>query len=246
MTSKTASGGLDRHQPHELAPGPEVHLWLGTLDDDAGLEEWPAVLSDDECARAARFRREQDRRWFAKGRMYLRSVLGIYLGIPGEALGFRYTDAGKPELDGYSGLGFSVSHCEHLLLIGVGTTPIGVDVEFVRPVPDLAAVAAQAFTGREREHLDRDAAERTPTAFFRWWTAKEALVKGLGRGFSSDPRDVELGPALDGFQWGTWSVQCLEVTAVAGRSAQAAVATPGPPRAIRLLRLGTPPEGVAA
>jgi 4'-phosphopantetheinyl transferase len=200
-----------------------IDLWLVDLDAPAGFDELPALLSGDERIRARRFARERDRRRFARARGHLRSVLGSYLSIPGERVAFRYTETGKPELEARCGLEFSVSHSRHLLLIGVAMGPIGVDVECVRPMPDLDAVAAQAFTEREMDGLGRD--------FFRLWTAKESVLKGLGRGFSTDPRAVELRPAPGGFHAprgkgmeAAWSVRSF---AVAGGRARAAVAVPG-------------------
>jgi phosphopantetheinyl transferase len=48
-------------------------------------------------------------------------------------------------LDPPSGLGFNVSHSENLLLVGVGEGLMGVDVEVIRFLPELEAVASMAL-----------------------------------------------------------------------------------------------------
>jgi hypothetical protein len=62
--------------------------------------------------------------------------------------------------------------------------PLGVDLELVRDVPDLHAIAERHFAPNEMKEFLRLAPERRREAFYVTWTRKEALVKGLGLGVS--------------------------------------------------------------
>jgi 4'-phosphopantetheinyl transferase len=74
--------------------------------------------------------------------------------------------------------------------------PVGVDVERVRPLPDLDEIAARTFSPEERRRLSRlDPAERL-AGFFNCWTRKEAYLKALGIGLAGSPTGftVSLAP----------------------------------------------------
>src|SRR5579883_1567651 len=81
-----------------LLPG-TVHLWQAALDQPAAtvvlLEQ---LLSDDERARADRFRFERDRRRFIVARGILRSLLARYTNRPAAHIEFSYSTKGKPAL----------------------------------------------------------------------------------------------------------------------------------------------------
>ena len=69
---------------------------------------------------------------------------------------------------------------------------VGVDVERLRPVPDMLEIAACCFSERERAFLaELDGAERVD-AFFRAWTRKEAWLKATGYGLALGPERVEV------------------------------------------------------
>jgi 4'-phosphopantetheinyl transferase len=212
-----------------------VDLWAADLDDP--IEAPGDLLSDDEHARAARFSQDVDRVRFLAGKAHLRRLLGGYLSIPPGDVPLQCSQAGKPYLAGRD-FDFSVSHSEHLLVIGVGVPALGVDVELVRSIPDMEPVAELVFTGRELDALAAAAPEERLTCFYRLWTAKEALLKGLGLGLSRDPREVELHPTPDGFvvpaspeSADGWRVASLHLACPPARGgAIAAVATHHPRR----------------
>ena len=90
---------------------------------------------------------------------------------------------GKPRLDGDgAGIHFNLSHSGGLALIAVARgVEVGVDLEEIRPRPDLERVARRVFTEAEREAV----ALGGDRAFYRHWVAKEAFVKATGRGVES-------------------------------------------------------------
>lgn len=115
-------------------------------------ELWP-LLSEDERARADRFRFESDRRHYINARGSLRRVLGD--------VRIEYGPKGKPFVRG--GPHFNVSHSGGMALIAIcEKSEVGVDIELVRDTP-------LANGGDLRE-------------FFERWTRMEALVKAIGEG----------------------------------------------------------------
>ena len=60
--------------------------------------------------------------------------------------------------------------------------PIGVDVEFCRPLPELHDLARQVLSVGEQAHLLRLPQGVAERFFLTCWTRKEAYVKALGDG----------------------------------------------------------------
>ncbi len=172
-----------------------VHLWLGTVGSTTPADD---LLSTDERERAARFVYPRDRDRFVAARSLLRRVLGAWLDAAPADLTFAYTDFGKPFVPGApDDLAFNLSHSGDAVLVGVlSGEPIGVDIEALRPLADMPALARTVFTAAECAGLEPfDDDTRSQARFYRQWTRKEAVLKALGRGFSIDPKAVEIGAA---------------------------------------------------
>jgi 4'-phosphopantetheinyl transferase len=145
------------------------------------------VLSPDERARAARFVFARDRRRFVVTRACLRALLARHGGVPASAIRFAYGAHGKPSWPDAAGGGvhFSVSHSEEVALIALARhVALGVDVEAVRPLDDLAGIAARFFTAAEAATILGVPAHQRELAFFLCWTRKEAFSKARGDGLT--------------------------------------------------------------
>ena len=213
----------------------EVALWPADLDEwDWNGQEPGALLSTDERARAARFVFEKDRRRFVTGRAVLRTLLGRSLGRPAAGLSFRYGTQGKPMLADRD-LWFNVSAAAGKALYAVSPgRRVGVDIERIRDIAEMEAVAERAFSMTEKDWLRARPAARRRSAFFRCWTRKEAVVKGLGAGFSMPPDRFDVGPGRSGLvrvtvaspgEIGHWIVR--DIAAFPGYAAAAAAEAPG-------------------
>src|SRR5215207_238152 len=149
----------------------DIHVW------SAGLEVGPdtlaahrAVLSDDERERALRYRFQVHRSRFIAARGLLRTLLGAYLGAAPASLRFEYGVYGKPSLRGDL-IHFSVSHSEARALYAfTASTPVGVDLEYVRPIDDIEGIAQRFFSSAEASALAVTAPPGRADAFFRCWT----------------------------------------------------------------------------
>jgi 4'-phosphopantetheinyl transferase len=179
----------------------EVALWQAGLDDPAQpLPELWALLSDDERARAERFRLERDRRRFAVCRGLLRRLLAPLTGLPPAGLRFRYGASGKPALEAAGAAGdlrFNVSHSDGVALYAVTRgREVGVDLERVRPVRYVEQIAERFFSAPECDALRAVPPDAKLDAFFTCWTRKEAYVKarGEGLGYPLDRFAVTVAP----------------------------------------------------
>lgn len=167
-------------------PAPEApHVWFVSLSqDDAVLDVLAGHLSSDERDRADRFQFARDRRAFTVARGALRQLLAAYTGLAPERLAFTTGPHGKPSLEA-PGPAFNLSHAGSWAVVAVAAAGrIGVDLEAIRPLEDLAGMARQVFSPDECEALAARPAGARLEAFFRLWTYKEAVIKAVGAGFS--------------------------------------------------------------
>jgi 4'-phosphopantetheinyl transferase len=166
-----------------------VHVWCVPLNlTSEQLSSLAPTLSADEQTRASRFRFERDRHWFIAGRGMLRLLLSRYLRISPEGLLFTYSDRGKPALshpETPDKIAFNVSHSNGIALYGVTCDrPIGVDIEYIRSLPDLTQLAQRYFLPSENALLQALPPDQQQNIFFRLWTGKEAYLKATGEGIT--------------------------------------------------------------
>lgn len=187
--------------PPALLPN-EVHVWCGLLEQPEPVcTHYARLLSADEQARADRFSFERDRRRFVVARGMLRVLLAGYLG-PGhrpEALRFSYGAYGKPSLDvavakervaGQS-LCFNVSHSHEVALFACAwNRAVGVDIEHLRVVRQVEQLVERFFSAQEAATFRALPPAHRQTAFFRYWTSKEAYLKARGVGLANELKQV--------------------------------------------------------
>lgn len=203
----------------------EIHVWrLDMREGTADAADVEPSLSDDELARAHRFRFAVDRKTFVLSRGILRKLLGNYLSCESRALRFTYSQFGRPSLarlDGQHDMHFNVSHSGDIILWAFRQWHrIGVDVERVRRDFSTLEISERFFSPAERAVLRQLPAETGYESFFRCWTRKEAFIKALGEGLSHplDQFDVTLAPgdpakllatrpiANDAKRWQMWDI----------------------------------------
>jgi 4'-phosphopantetheinyl transferase len=166
-------------------------VWEARLTDDPATQAYLAsLLSAEEHARLACFHLLGDRQRFLLARGLLRLLVGAFLDTPAESVGFGRGSFGKPfvvPVAGVPPLHFNVSHSGELVLLALSREhEVGVDVEEVRRDQDWEAIAPRVLSCDEyREWIRLDPEERLE-AFFRAWTRREAGLKAVGLGFSSE------------------------------------------------------------
>lgn len=161
----------------------EIHLWSSSvLKTESIKEKLYSTLSPDERERAARFRFSEQRRAYIVTRGLLRSILSCYVGIKPGKLQFAYGVRGKPTLTDIP-IYFNVSHSKDMAVYAIAReAKLGVDVEYIRPMPDLESIAKQFFSAAEYDDLLALEVGQRCEAFFNCWTRKEAYLKAIGEG----------------------------------------------------------------
>jgi 4'-phosphopantetheinyl transferase len=171
----------------------EIHLWNGCIaagkDSFLGL---CASLSREELEKADGFRFDKDRRSYIICRGLLRSILGTYLQVKPAEIQFQYGREGKPFLQDRA-IHFSVSHSEDRVLYALCRNhELGVDLEYVRELPDVETLARHSFAPSEYAAFCNTVPAVRTRAFFCCWTRKEAYMKATGRGLSLPPDSFEV------------------------------------------------------
>jgi 4'-phosphopantetheinyl transferase len=190
-----------------LSPG-TIHLWELDLDHFIVTD----VLSEDERARAAKFRFDHDRKRFTSGRTALRLLLAAYLKANPEKIEFAYGPSGKPSITN-SAVSFNLAHSGAHALIGFALSQqLGVDIEEIREFEDMPSVAQISFSPGEFRRWQALPADQKTRAFYRCWTRKEAYLKAIGEGIAQHLQKFEVAfeagepPAILSGAEGNWTV----------------------------------------
>lgn len=173
----------------------QLHIWIA----DLASQHYDSVreyLSPSEQARADRFHFQKDRDSYEKARGILRFLLGNYLDVSPANIQISTTKLGKPyvsELLNGQTLSFNLSHSYGVAVYAFALDhPVGIDVETLRPIPDLDQLAARFFTENERKSLQSIEPSARTKAFLQYWTRKEAYLKAIGLGLSISPEEVDV------------------------------------------------------
>ena len=173
-----------------------LDVWfLSTRMTDEERESHRAILSAEEQTRAGRFLFDADRDRSLAARGGLRLILSAYSGVRPADFVFKTGSHGKPSLFAPGiPLEFNVSHSGDCVLVGVTReSPCGVDIERSRSSRSELAIAERFFGARELDWL-----KQTEGGFLRLWTAKEAIIKAVGRGLSIPLSDVDVTDIVAG------------------------------------------------
>jgi len=115
-----------------------------------------------------------------------------------------------------------------------GSSEIGVDIEYLREVPEMENIVNRYFSDWEKSVLHSLSGTERNQAFFNCWTRKEAYIKALGEGLSHplDVFNVSLVPGqpakISGIKSGEDSVfqwELFDLKIVEGYKAAVAVKT---------------------
>lgn len=170
---------------------------LYTFDLDAPLADAaPGWLSASEYARAERLALPLLRRRFIAGRAGMRQLLARHCARQPAQLEIVDDSNGKPQLADRA-LAFNLSHSGRhaLLAVGPAQLAIGVDIEELARLGDLAGLARLCLTMPEHGEFMRlpdDATRRE--AFLRTWVRKEACLKAIGQGLRIEPDEFAIQP----------------------------------------------------
>ena len=237
----------------------EISVAKVDLSGNAAREELAASwLDESERSRIETYLPEP-RRHFVLCRAALRAILCQELGCQNGELSFGEGEYGKPfaQVDGQAAsVNFNVSHSGRYGLIALAPAGrLGVDVEQVVPKRQLDSLIEAVMGPDERKELGEMGERARLRQFFRLWTCKEALVKALGTGFSTDvssfqiPENIRQGGASGVFRFPhlpdlAWRLQAIDAEGFAAALASELTSPGSNPAAVNGRNLGKLPEKV--
>lgn len=177
-------------------PGPAT-AWVAV----ARMGDWlpwlgqaSALLSDDEQARVARKRRQQDREGLVLCYALHRLLLSAWSGGDAARLPVGRDADGRP-LSGQAGVSTSLSHTrDAFALVVASDAAVGIDVEPAESAATLEEIAGQVCHPQELQRLAHLAGTARQAQLLKAWVRKEAYLKAVGvglewemSGFVADP-----------------------------------------------------------
>lgn len=204
----------------------EIHVWSVDLNvERTRVDEFSQFLTTQERQRAARFiSPTHGDRWIV-ARGYLRQILCQHLvrgssapaNLTPAQIVFTYSQQGKPELEG-SPIQFNLSHSGDRAVYGISNSPIGIDLEYIHPLP-AADLVDRFFSPTEQAIFHNLPIDIQQAAFFHAWVQKEAYLKACGTGLSTplDQIEVSIDPrtpaAIISAPIGDiWQIQKLDIS----------------------------------
>lgn len=170
--------------------------------------------------RADRYLRQEDKLRCVAADALLRWAVKQTLSL--ETFTVAADPMGKPFLEGVEGFHFNLSHSGRWVVIGYGTSPVGIDVQQILPDGAREGIARRFFTADEQDWLSHADGQRRTERFYQIWTAKESYLKYLGTGLrqSLDSFSVLPGLAPQGVNFHTIPLEGYSLTLCAAEAPQ--------------------------
>lgn len=166
---------------------PKTKVWCISKPDDDPLVRVTNDLNVEEQKQAARFKNPLHGHWWANVRFAMRNILGSQLGCKGNELEFSYTSKNKPFLANQkqANVYFNLSHCSNEAFLVISNyAEVGIDIENIKPIPDMKIVAKHFFSDAEQAYFEQFDTHKQCDIFYEIWTQKESLIKANGGGLS--------------------------------------------------------------
>lgn len=148
-------------------------------------------IDNNDKIEAGKFKFDKDRYTYLFCHTLLRLILSKRLNMSPEDLLITYDSNKKPYLQG-NPLYFNISHTRDSFAIILSEQfRVGIDLEKVDMNIDFNSLLRKSFSYQEREFILELPVESC-NRFFLLWTRKEALLKAIGSGITSDLSNIEV------------------------------------------------------
>ncbi|MDL4840521.1 4'-phosphopantetheinyl transferase family protein [Aquibacillus rhizosphaerae] len=144
------------------------------------VEELLPYLSKERIERIRKFKFLNDQFRSIIGDIVIQYLFAVHHG---EKLSYdrvKYNRYGKPFLPDFPAFHYNISHSGECLACAIHHSPVGIDLEQLKPF-DFKFVKS-FFTRNEYKTIVRHVDQ--VSAFYQTWTAKESVVKAIGKGLS--------------------------------------------------------------
>lgn len=177
------------------------------------------LTTDAEREAASRFTHAADRDRRLTARVLARRFAAERLGVDPATVEIGTEPRGRPVLVHAEGrpLHLSITHAGDLVGVALADQPIGIDVEVVSAMAPVLT-SGVVWTARELADLGDLPLPRRLTTAATWWTAKEAVLKSLGRGLLDPAEMLEIRGSIT--PWQALDVGDDHAAAIAARDMQ--------------------------
>ncbi|HHF7063077.1 4'-phosphopantetheinyl transferase family protein [Streptococcus mutans] len=135
------------------------------------------LIEEEDRKQILRYQFWQDRQRSLLGHLLSRYAIIQEYALTNKEIQIRRHAYGKPYIKDYSQIHYNISHSGEWVVVAIGKSPIGIDVENRREDWDL--IGEQVFSESEK-YWSQNSYKRKAIL----WTIKEAYVKYLGIGLS--------------------------------------------------------------
>ncbi len=168
-----------------------VYCEFEKSEDPRLFEQLLPCVSVEKRKQIMRMRPGIDRRLSLYAEIMVRRIASEFLNIDNSDIEIIRGEYGKPYLKGTENFHFNISHTHNAIAIAIADTPIGIDIERIRPLND--SIVKRLYSFKEKEYVYGVAGEKE-RRFSEVWTRKESYIK-------RDDRNISLGSfSIDTFK----------------------------------------------
>lgn len=173
----------------------ELDVYYGLSDNYADMiPDFYNYLSDNEKARANRFKHKSDFNCYTAAHALLRIKLSKELKTTAKSILISETENGKPFASGVD-LPFNLSRSKSMFAFAIGRSnqAVGIDIEQIKSSIDIKSISRNYFSISEQQSIfSFEKVTDQNCRFFEFWTRKEALLKAIGIGINTELKKVQV------------------------------------------------------
>ena len=124
---------------------------MNELPNSGQFERMMAMVSEEKQDKVKRYRYPEDANRTLIGEVLIRKIISETFGLANEQIAFTSGRYGKPSALGLPNFHFNISHSGKWILCAAGSSPVGVDVEKIKPVN--YDIAERFFSSEEYRDL---------------------------------------------------------------------------------------------
>lgn len=162
------------------------------------MEELDYYLYETEKEKVNRFKFIEDKMSYAVCHALLKR--NVQKRLCRSDLTFDFFCDKKPNITGMD-MDFNISHSSNMFCFVFTTNEkikVGIDIELVKPVPDINSFVEMHFSHLEQDLIFRyDDKKLQLEKFYEIWTRKEAFLKMLGVGLNAELEKISLSEPLN-------------------------------------------------
>lgn len=173
------------------------NIVLGVFSNDLqNLAGDLSLIPNSQKDDIQRYKKESDRvkRLIARANTYRYLYENYYVKDFSLSIG----QFGKLYLKNYQGIYFSFSYSKDYILVGISDIELGVDIEYIDSVIEVAELADTIMHPSELSYFRGLSQDDKTDFFFKVFNIKEAIIKNIGTGMYYDVKKINVFDIDDG------------------------------------------------